>query len=238
VIDVALSPSDIRPAGTVVVVDVLRATSTIAQALVGGYRRVLCCRTLEAARALRSPVRALAGERGCVPPPGFDLGNSPAGVRHAEREELVLTTTNGCRAIVSAAATADAVLLVSLLNMAAIEAALANAEDVLVACAGTDGRFALEDAYLAGRLVARLDGKHTDAAVAVRRLAQTFAAPLEALAASADAAVLRKVGLEDDIAWCSQESVLDVVPRVTAIDGDVATVETSDFLSATSMHSR
>jgi 2-phosphosulfolactate phosphatase len=224
-IDVALSPADIRPAGTAVVVDVLRATSTIAQALAGGYRRVLCCETLDAALALRSPARALAGERGCVPPPGFDLGNSPAAVRRADRDELVLATTNGCPAIVRSAAGSGEVVLASLLNMDAVVEDLSDIDDVLVVCAGTDGRFALEDAYLAGRLVARLRGERSDAAVAAQRLAKTFHSPLEALAANANAAVLRREGLADDIAWCAQESVLDIVPRVTAVESGIATVE-------------
>jgi 2-phosphosulfolactate phosphatase len=225
VIDVAFSPSDIKPAPTIVVVDVLRATSTIAQALAGGYRRVLCCETLEAARALRSPARVLAGERGCVPPPGFDLGNSPAAVRRAERDELVLTTTNGCAAIVASARRSGEVVVASLLNLDAVVELVAGIGDLLVVCAGTDGRFALEDAYLAGRLVARLRGERSDAAAAARRLAMTFRSPAEALAASADAAVLRRVGLAHDIAWCARESVLDVVPRVAAVAPGIAAVE-------------
>jgi 2-phosphosulfolactate phosphatase len=91
-------------------------------------------------------------------------------------------------------------------------------------CAGVDGAFALEDAYVAGRLVARLPGRRSDAARAAERLAGAYATPYEALAQSAGAARLRDVGLEGDVAFCARESVLDVVPRVTEVDEGVAVV--------------
>jgi 2-phosphosulfolactate phosphatase len=207
-----------------VVVDVLRATSTVVQALAAGYRRVLCCETLAQARALRSPERLLAAERGCVRPPGFDAGNSPAALRTAEREELVLTTTNGCPAIIAAARRADEVLLACLLNLDAVVRRL-PVDDVLIVCSGTDGRFALEDAYVAGRLVERLPGPRSDAARAAERLAGTFATPFEALALSADSERLRDVGLEADIDFCARESTIEIVPRLVEAAGGVAIAE-------------
>src|ERR671933_1085888 len=96
-IDVALTPAVSAGAAVTIVVDVLRATSTIAQALAAGYERVLCCADVEEARALRASNGrvVLAGERLCVKIPGFDLGNSPREFLEPRGETVALTTTNG-----------------------------------------------------------------------------------------------------------------------------------------------
>ena len=104
-----------------VVIDVLRATTTITRALESGYRQVLACGDLDEARELAAKVAGsvvLAGERQCVKPEGFDLGNSPREFEGEPRAEtLVLTTTNGTRAIVTAAGHAEVVVIGSLLNL-------------------------------------------------------------------------------------------------------------------------
>ena len=156
-IDVALTPSALRTTSTVVVIDALRATSTIAQALAAGYRRVLCCADQARALELRGPGRVLAGEEGCVRPAGFDLGNSPRDMTIARGQELVLVTTNGTRAIVQAAALADEVVLAALVNLAAATAGLPR--DVLIVCAGAEGRPSIEDTYVAGRLARGWPGR-------------------------------------------------------------------------------
>ena len=211
-----------------IVVDVLRASSTIVTALAAGYERVLCVDSVEAARRLRSPGRALAGERGCRRIEGFDLGNSPGEIAPVPGGELVLCTTNGTPAIVEAAARADRVLVGSLLNLDALTAAIPRGVDVTVVCAGTDGRFALEDAYAAGRIVALLGGARSDAALAAERLAGAYGAPLEALADSADAAVLRSTGQEADISCCARESVSLTVPVVQSVRDGIAFLCDSD----------
>lgn len=208
--------------------DVLRASSTIVAALAAGYEHVLCVNSVEAARRLRSPARALAGERGCRRIDGFDLGNSPGEIGPVPGGELVLCTTNGTPAIVEAAARADQVLVGSLLNLDALAAAVPRGADVTVVCAGTDGRFALEDAYAAGRIVALLGGARSDAALAAERLASAYSAPLAPLAESADAAVLRSTGQEADIVYCAQESVLPTVPVVQSVREGIATLRDSE----------
>ena len=225
-IDVAFTPAEVMPAGVAVMLDVLRASSTIVAALAGGYARVLCCDGVERAEALRGPERVLAGERECVPIPGFDHGNSPGALGAGRGRELVLSTTNGCPAIIAAAEVADEVLIGSLVNLDAVVGAIAPGADVTVVCAGTDGRFALEDAYAAGRLAARLEGEPSDAARGARRIAAAYPDAYEPLAESADAAVLRATGQADDIAFCARESVFDVVARVTALAPGVATIST------------
>jgi len=225
-VDVCFTPQEIRPVELAVVVDVLRATSTIVQALALGYRRVICCRSVATARELRAPGRVLAGESACVRPPDFELGNSPAAMANVERrgEELVLATTNGSPAVVAASRVAERVLVGCLLNLRAAVAAVPADADVAIVCSGTNGRPALEDVYVAGRLVAALGGVPSDAARVAERLASGYGSPLEPLAASEDAARLRATGQEGDIAWCARESVLEVIPEVWSSEDGASVV--------------
>jgi phosphosulfolactate phosphohydrolase-like enzyme len=105
-----------------------------------------------------------------------------------------------------------------LLNLRAVLAAVSTDERVAIICSGTNGRPALEDVYVAGRLVAALGGVPSDAA----RVG--YGSPLEPLAASEDAAQLRATGQERDIAWCARESVLEVVPEVWCIEDGASVV--------------
>lgn len=227
-VDVAFTPADLPAAEVAVVIDVLRATSTVAQALAGGYQRVHCCETLDEARALGGAGRVLAGERKCVKPADFAHGNSPMDLARGRPlgEELVLATTNGTPAIAAAVRNAPRlVLLGSLLNLDAILRAIPPHASVAVVCSGTDGRPALEDVYVAGKIVGRLRGERSDAAQIALACAQAWPAPIEPLSASADAARLRATGQERDIAWCSRESVLDVVPVATGVSGGVVAAD-------------
>jgi 2-phosphosulfolactate phosphatase len=224
---VAFTPAEALAAPVGVVVDVLRATSTISQALAAGYRRVLCCAEVDEARALAGDGVVLGGERRAVRIPGFDFGNSPAEFAgEPAGETLVLTTTNGTRLLLAAASRCREVLVGSLLNLSAVvEAARATGSDeVGVMCAGVAGEFVLDDAYVAGRIAEELRGNASDSCEAAVRLARTFATAEEALAASKSAANLRRAGLESDVAWCSRESVLDVVPRYRGMAGHAAEV--------------
>jgi 2-phosphosulfolactate phosphatase len=219
---VGLTPAE-PTAGTVaVVIDVLRATSTICTALANGYERVICAGEVDEARALaagRDDV-ALAGERGNVRPEGFDFGNSPRELADGApaRATLVLTTTNGTRLLLAAASRCETVLVGSLLNFdAVVEAVRASgAPDVAILCAGVEGAFAIDDAYVAGAFAAELGGEPDDAAVAAARLAAAFASDEDGIAGGVSAENIRRVGLEADIPWCARRSALAVVPRVVA----------------------
>jgi 2-phosphosulfolactate phosphatase len=226
-IDVALTAAGVRPAGVAVVIDVLRATTTITQALAGGYERVHCATSRELALAMGGPGRVLAGEEGCVPPAGFDIGNSPAEVASPRGRELVLATSNGTPAIVAAAAAASLTLLGCLANLGAVLAALAGADDVLLVCSGTNGRLAIEDVYVAGRIVAGLpsDGQCSDAARVCSLVAAASPPAGELFRHSANGQLLIDVGLEADIDWCVREDTLGLVPRVVATSPDVAVIE-------------
>jgi 2-phosphosulfolactate phosphatase len=216
-VHVAFTPGEQTPAPVGIVVDVLRATSTICQALASGYERVLCCAEIDEARALaesQGPAE-LAGERRLEHIEGFDFGNSPRELEGtAATATLILSTTNGTRLLVAAAERFERVYVGSLLNLDAVAAAArASGEDVAVLCAGVLGELALDDAYCAGRIAAQLDGEPEDSARAAILLAESFPNALEGLGASRSAANLRRHGLEADIDVCARESVLDVAPR-------------------------
>lgn len=216
-VHVAFTPAEAAVAPTGIVVDVLRATSTVCQALASGYRRVLSCAGIEEAKVVRrrEGTGLLAGERGCVRIPGFDLGNSPSEFLEPDGDTVILTTTNGTRALVAAAERCERVLAGSLLNLeAVVGAARAAGEDVVVVCAGVLGEFALDDAYCAGRIAELLGGEPSDAAAAAIRLVRSFGSAEDGLRASQSARNLLAAGLEADIAWCARESVLAAVPRV------------------------
>ncbi|HKI93369.1 MAG TPA: 2-phosphosulfolactate phosphatase, partial [Gaiellaceae bacterium] len=225
---VAFTPGEQTPAPIGIVVDVLRATSTMTQALAAGYRRVLCCSEVDDARALaesHGPAK-LAGERDLTRIDGFDFGNSPSEVAgDPAAPTLVLTTTNGTRLLVSAAQRFERVYVGSLLNLEAVAAVAAESgEDVAVLCAGVLGELALDDAYCAGRIAGALGGDLHDSAAAAIRLARSFDGPREGLDASQSARNLRQVGLENDIAWCAQENVIGLVPRFAGMVGVAAEV--------------
>ena len=222
-VDVAFTPDELESAEVTVVVDVLRATTTVAAALAAGLQRVLCCEEVEGAERLRAPGRILAGERECVAIPGFDRGNSPLGFEETGEGELVLSTTNGSKAIVAAADRSHDVVLGALVNLDAVLEQIPD-DEVTVVCAGTDGGMAIEDVYLAGLIVERLAGEPTDAALIAARVAAGYSDHLQALEAGANARVLRETDQYADIEYCARESILDIVPRVTGSMPGVAIV--------------
>ena len=127
----------------------------------------------------------------------------------------------------SAAARCERVFIASLLNLSAVvDAAREAGEDVVVVCAGVQGTLALDDAYVAGRIVELLAWERTDAAVAAARLAATWSGAEEAFRASKSGRNLMENApeLEADIPFCARESVLDVVPRLVALRDGAAEI--------------
>jgi len=209
----------------VVVVDVLRATSTIVEALANGARAVVPVATIEEAlRLVRNLGREgalLCGERGGLRIEGFELGNSPAEFT-AERvagKTLVMTTTNGTAALVGVAG-ARRVYVGAFANLGAVAAAVADADaDVAVVCAGRGRRFALEDALCAGALLRRVRARRgrgvragNDAAWVAQRLARSLVDPAPVLRRTAAARELVAVGLGADVEWCTVVDRSGVVP--------------------------
>lgn len=229
---------------TVVVVDVLRAASTIATAVHNGARAVVPAdSTEEAIRIATSLGRddvLLCGERQGMRVEGFDLGNSPSEFEpEAVRERtIVLTTTNGTRALADLGA-ARAVYVAALVNLSAVAQQLRDeSNDTLVICAGRDGRVSVDDALCAGMLVdACASGgkgaKETldlgDGALAATGLVEAYA-PVDAkfLMKTAAGRSLRSIGQGDDIETCARLDSVLVVPvlrdrKIVSLDRIAAT---------------
>lgn len=228
-VHVALGPADFpaarRGARTALVVDVMRASTTVVAACAAGCLRVVPVSDREAAlRAAAGLARTgpvlLAGERGGESLSGFDLGNSPleytaGGVAG---RTVVLTTTNGTAAMLEAAG-AEAAAVAAFTNLeASARWAVAAGRDVTILCAGEAGELSLEDAVCAGFLVESLaDGgarlEPTDAATAARRIAHFYAACLHRLAE--DSRWARRLiarGRQADVDACLTRAGLDQVP--------------------------
>ncbi|CAN5875646.1 2-phosphosulfolactate phosphatase family protein [soil metagenome] len=157
-----LIPSGALAGGVAVVVDVLRASTVMVQALASGCEAIVPCLEIEEARrtalALPTGSAILAGERQGLPIEGFDLGNSPDSFTPevCRGKTLVMTTTNGTRAIL-ASLEADRVLVAAFSNIGAtLGALLDDPRPLHIVCSGTDGRISFEDSLLAGGLAATL----------------------------------------------------------------------------------
>jgi 2-phosphosulfolactate phosphatase len=215
-----------RLAGSLaVVIDVLRATTTIVQALASGCKAVLPCAEVDEARALAGGMRAgrvlLGGERGGKPLPGFDLGNSPREYtgKLCKGTTLVLTTTNGTRALLRAAE-AERVLVGAFTNYSALcEQLREDARPVHVVCAGCKGEVVLEDTLLAGALVDFLCETGDVALNDGARLAWDCfenhgRVLLGALEVSQGGAALRRLGYDEDIRAAAYVDQFALVPEL------------------------
>jgi len=229
----AVGPDDLA-GRTVVVIDILRATTTMCAAIHHGARAIIPTGSPEEARSLARTMGTdavvLAGERNAVPIPGFDLGNSPREMTPdlVRDKTVVLCTTNGTGALLSAQS-AKAIYPGAACNLsllAAMGRATLEAEgSLLVLCAGRAGTFGLDDAYCAGRLVAAVleradSGIHdllSDSARAAVEIARGFGTrwdvPLRLSMAGQD---LQRLGFGADIDYAARE---DVFPSLIRFHG-------------------
>ena len=112
-------------------------------------------------------------------------------------------------------------MLGSLLNLEAVAArARGRGEDMVILCAGYKDAFAIDDAYCAGRIVALLETDRSDAAIAAETVAIRYPKAIDGI----NARTYGPPGLEEDIAWCSQENLLDVLPRLSRMLGAAAEI--------------
>ena len=228
-VDVAINPAVAaarKPATAAVVIDILRATSTIVTALDNGAAGIIPTKDPEAAltvqRRLGRNTTRLGGERDSVKINGFDLDNSPGSYTHdaVNGKTIIFTTTNGTQALIEAARENTFVMCAALLNRNAIVAALAAREDeeALLVCAGSAGALSFEDMLCAGAIVDSLQQieRHlliTDAARVALTLWQSYGSRITtAMASSSHAKTLVKAGLAADIAACARLDVSTTVP--------------------------
>lgn len=207
---------------TVVVIDVVRATTTIIEALANGAKAIYPTDSTEEAVRLASSMgredTLLCGERKGVKVEGFDLGNSPRefDAETVKDKKIVMTTTNGTRAL-GAAIDGARLLPCAFTNLGAVAQELAEAEHVVIVCAGREDRFSLDDALCAGHLIQRTiadsEEEHelNDAARAVRALASARKPTKRFLALTAGGASIVEVGLADDLEICADVDRHDIV---------------------------
>jgi 2-phosphosulfolactate phosphatase len=199
---------------TVVVVDVVRATTTIIEALANGARAIYPTdSTEEAVRLGHSMGREdtlLCGERKGRKIEGFDLGNSPREFTRdvVEGKKLVMSTTNGTRAL-GVGQEGARVLPCAFTNLGAVADGIADEDHVVLLCAGQDDRFSLDDALCAGHLILRLlEGREeepdfNDASRAARAIASARKPTRRFLGLTAGGAAILEIGLGDDLEICS-----------------------------------
>ena len=228
-IDVVFTP-DLLPFSdltgkTVVVTDILRATTTITFAVANGATAITPVLTPEDAFRLAAdqPNALIGGERGGMKVDGFDLGNSPREYTQAvvSDRQIALTTTNGTRTL-QACRAAEQVLVGSFLNLRAIVNQLAQVEGELVlACSGREGGFCTEDTVFAGACVAALgETQRTDAAETADILYQTHHEDLLGMLRNCyHGRSLASIGLGEDLEFCAQMNLVDVVPYL--VDGRI-----------------
>jgi 2-phosphosulfolactate phosphatase len=220
-----LAPTGRLAGGLAVVIDVLRATTTIVHALAAGCTAVRPCAEVEEARALARQLTTgpvlLGGERGGRPIDGFDLGNSPGEYTPTlcRGATLVMTTTNGTRALLRAAE-ADRVLVAAFVNFSAVcEQLRRDPRPVHIVCAGSAGEVTLEDAMLAGALVDYLcqvsEVELNDSARLAWDSFENHGRILQgALEVSRGGANLRRLGYDEDIRAAAQMDRFALVPEL------------------------
>jgi len=228
-IDAVLLPPLLEPRHVVnravVVLDVLRATTTVAAALAAGAREIQVFPSVDDVRGAVPTVRdglLLCGEERCLRPDTFDLGNSPGEFTRdrVAGKTILMSTTNGTRAIVAARGAAR-LYAAALVNAEATARHLAQVGmDVTLLCAGTGGEVALEDVVGAGAIVAALNRLTQNKLMSD---ASRIASALFEMSEKALAQTLRNTqggrnvmnaGLDADIDFAARLNALDVVARV------------------------
>jgi 2-phosphosulfolactate phosphatase len=232
-IDIRFLPSSPNPNllsdRIVVVMDILRATSVIVHAMFQGASEIIPLSTVEEAfrmaKAFPRGFVVLGGERENKEIPGFDLGNSPReyAAEKVKGKKLILTTTNGTRAF-HAVSSGKEILAGSFLNIGAIaQRCLESNKDVFIFPSGDEGNFSLEDTLCGGMLIDLITQKQkgqislTDASSCAQIVYQRFKHNLlEAFHLSHHGKELIDRGFEDDLVYCAQIDVTDIVPEFKA----------------------
>jgi 2-phosphosulfolactate phosphatase len=209
---------------TVVMIDVLRASSTMVTALHNGARGIIAVEDMDDASKISHNLDAesflLSGEKDGIKIEGYNLGNSP--LEHiqemVEDKTIILNTTNGTKAI-RRCGLAEKIIVGSFLNLKAIVDHLQQLnEEVVLVCAGWRGRLSLEDILCAGNIIYELTGgqlpdEARDGAKVAFGLYEKFGDDIENCIKSSNYAVrLRDIVDEEDLSFCCQRSIMQVLP--------------------------
>jgi 2-phosphosulfolactate phosphatase len=217
-----LDPATLESA-TVVVIDVVRATTTLVEALANGARAIYATASTEEAVKLAQSLgredTLLCGERKGAKVPGFHLGNSPREFTRAavENKRLVMSTTNGTRALTKGQH-CERLLTGAFTNLGAVARAVESASRLVVLCAGREGRFSMDDALCAGYLVRKVQGERecvlNDASQAAAAWAG-FREPTRAFLETTEGGrALVEIGLGEDLDVCAAIDRHDVVAEL------------------------
>ncbi|MCK9481297.1 MAG: 2-phosphosulfolactate phosphatase [Bacteroidia bacterium] len=213
----------------VVIIDVLRATSTIAIALDKGFKQVLTSKEVDKALSLKDADSLVAGERNGDKVQGADVGNSPVEIQNLTsiKEKFVLTSTNGTKCVEKAVLqNAKVVLCGALVNVQALADFLNQSQfDIVLFCAGWKDNENIEDTYMAGSLIDKLQdvSLQNDAAFIAQTVYQSNKHLANQFLGSANHYQrLKNKGNHADLALCIQESISESVPCLQSFDEGVA----------------
>ena len=229
-LDVFFTPAEVRPSDTtgrlVAIIDVLRASTTVAVALANGAKTVLPLPTADEvimrSRDFEKSAVRTAGEQKMLPIPGFDFGNSPGAftAEAVEGKTILLTTSNGTRALLGVQGARD-IVIASYVNLTAVLTMMKMASgadtDITIICAAEEGLFALEDAACAGRFVRsspkRAGMVMNDAAVASVLVDKKYGDNIAKIFQdSTHGQALKAAGFGDDLATAAKVDSYSVVP--------------------------
>ena len=203
---------------TAVVIDIFRASSSMCYGLANGARAIIPVAEIDECLAYRGKGYLLAAERDGRVVDGFDFGNSPFSYTSEKvaGKTVVLTTTNGTRAI-EQSKSAKTVVMGSFLNISALTHWLSKQDgNVLLVCAGWKNHMCLEDTVFAGAVVDRLSARGVeldDAANAARSLYRSARNELRAFLANAShSRRMKHLHIEEDITFCLQEDLVTAIP--------------------------
>ena len=221
-ISVCLSPELIHlfdlSGKTVVVVDILRATSCITTAFAHGIQSMRPVASIDECRALKNDGYVIAGERGGKKVDGFDIGNSPFSYMEPDLKgkKVAITTTNGTLAI-EKSRTADHILIGSFLNIKVLANKINQLDnDLVIHCAGWKGSVNAEDTVFAGALIEQLSTNYhpstDDASVAHALYLHNKKDLLTYVSQSSHANRLKGFGIMQDVEYCLEYDKYDIVP--------------------------
>jgi 2-phosphosulfolactate phosphatase len=203
---------------SVVVVDILRATSSMTTAFAHGIESIYPVAKLEDCRAMKSKGYLIAGERDGEKVADFDLGNSPFEymAENLKGKQIAFTTTNGTQAIAKSIG-AKEIIIGAFLNLSAVvERLIKSNNDVLIVCAGWKGKVNLEDTVFAGALVEKLKNNFThacDAPLAAQHLYNAAKHDMvKFLSQSSHVKRLNKLNIHEDMEFCLTIDTYSIVP--------------------------